>query len=551
MPNLIDWSQVEANIRRYQEQNQCETRSIALGSIVIESLFKLPSTEVEECITDGPRDRGIDAVFIDESEERPVIHLFQTKCVKDFEHAENNFPSNEIDKMLSFIDQVLQKDATLQSTTNPLLWGKVQDIWEAFAGGTPSLLVHMVSNQSALAPSERKRLDQALARYRHFTVREHTLQSIAQMLIDVTRPRLSRELRAIDNQYFERVDGNIRGLIATVQASQLVEMIRDPDNPEHVLKEIFDENVRIYLTSKNKINRRIIASAQTAAAEFWYLNNGLTITCESLEYSPNTRAPLLKLDGVQIVNGGQTSNALFEAFGASPKDCKDVLVLVRIYETKRREMSLRIAESTNSQTPIRSRDLRSNDEVQRKLEDSFKSLGFYYERKEGQFTDKPKNVTIDALFAGQAYLAYFIGRPEIAGKDRGKIFGDLYELIFNDETTAEKILVPLRIFSPIEAKKKALERAIRRDDSYDTDHLFLIDGSFHLLYGAGFLCSQKGIDPSDVGKVLEHLDAAMAIVIAVVQNEIETDPAFQYKKFFKSNRSKERIEEQVRQSLAA
>jgi AIPR protein len=105
------------------------------------------------------------------------------------------------------------------------------------------------------------------------------------------------------------------------------------------------------------------------------------MTCDSMEYPPKTRAPILRMKNVQIVNGGQTSNALFEAATTDPDRFRNVLVLIRVYETKQYEMSLKIAISTNSQIPIRSRDLRSNDEVQRKLEESFKDFGLFYERK--------------------------------------------------------------------------------------------------------------------------------------------------------------------------
>lgn len=65
------------------------------------------------------------------------------------------------------------------------------------------------------------------------------------------------------------------------------------------------------------------------------------------------------------MNGGQTSNALFEASLNSEERLEDVLILVRIIETKSQPVSLAIAESTNSQTPIKSRDLRSNDDIQK------------------------------------------------------------------------------------------------------------------------------------------------------------------------------------------
>ena len=50
--------------------------------------------------------------------------------------------------------------------------------------------------------------------------------------------------------------------------------------------------------------------------------------------------------------------------------------------------------------------MRSNDDVQKKLEEAFEGMGLFYERKLNQHSDQPRSLRIDALSAGQAYLAY-------------------------------------------------------------------------------------------------------------------------------------------------
>lgn len=547
MATLIDWSTVRTKVESYRELFDYENSSLALSHVLLETLFALSPEEISESIPDGPNDRGVDAVVLQELNEGDIVHLFQVKHVTEFNKATNNFPSSEIDKLLSFISDLLQKHPNLEKTCNPLLWGKVQEIWEAFEHGTPSFVVHLAGNLGPLISTERERLQQSLKQYRSFSVKEHTLESLAGLLLDFKVPKIDRQIRLVDNQYFERVDGNIRGLIATVQAADLVELIRNPDDPSSVLLEIFDENVRVYLTNKNRINRRIIQSALSESnSEFWYLNNGITMTCESMEYPPGMRAPLLRMRNVQIVNGGQTSNDLFEAASTNPEKFRNVLVLIRVYETRQREMSLKIAESTNSQTPIRSRDLRSNDEIQRKLEESFLNLGYFYERKANQYKDEDKSRRLDALSAGQTYVAYMLEMPSVAGKDRGKIFGDMYETIFNEELTAEALLTPLQIFRPIEAKKRSLEAAIRRGAEYDSSLLFLIDGAYHLLYAVELLCTLQGLDKSDVDVALTQLDNAIAVVQAAVREE-EKDPAFALKRFFKSTRAQRNIQRAAKQ----
>src|SRR5262249_26025868 len=144
----------------------------------------------------------------------------------------------------------------------------------------PTIEIHFCGNMAPLAPGERDRLTGALRPYRYINFHEHTIDTIPARLIERKTRRVDRTIRFVDNQYFERVDGNIRGVIATIEAGELVKMIEDPENPDCVLSDIFDDNVRIYLGSKNRINRSIVESALSESnALFWYLNNGLTITC--------------------------------------------------------------------------------------------------------------------------------------------------------------------------------------------------------------------------------------------------------------------------------
>ncbi len=276
--------------------------------------------------------------------------------------------------------------------------------------------------------------------------------------------------------------------------------------------------------------------------EFWYLNNGITITCDSFSYQPGMRAPVVSLENIQIVNGGQTSNALFEAYREQPERLQSVLILARIYETRARKITADIAEATNSQTPINTRDLRSNDDVQKKLEESFLDQGLYYERKSRQHQEQPRRQRIDALSGGQAFLAYVLGYPEVAKKDRARVFGDLYDSIFNDEITTKKLLVPLHVFADIEKNKRELQRKIKKDIAFDPDLLFLIDGAYHVLFTVAELCESKGVDPLDESKAKSEIPDALNVVKDLIGQESTRDEAFTASRFFKDAKTKSKIQ---------
>jgi len=99
-----------------------------------------------------------------------------------------------------------------------------------------------------------------------------------------------------------------------------------------------------------------------------------------------------------------------------------------------------------------------------------------------QFEGKPKDKRIDALAAGQAYLAYGIGMPEVAKKDRGRVFGDLYDTIFTDDISAAKLLVAHQIAAAITPLKSAVRLKIRKKEKLAKGDMSLIDGAFHVLF---------------------------------------------------------------------
>ncbi len=548
MPTLLDWNALTNKLGVYVGQYEdCPTPQAAFSHVVMEYVLGLDPEQTEDSITDGADDRGIDAVYVDDRDGHNTIHLFQFKFAETFAKAKRNFPSNEIDKLLSFCADILDESSHLKKSCNPLLWAKVQEVWHALKKPNPKFEVHFAGNMLPLIDTHKKRAEQALAKYRTFTVNQHTLESVVDLFIERKEEKINASLQVVDKNYFDRSDGNIRGLIATVGAEEIVHLITNTEDPNQVRLGVFNDNVRVYLSKKNQINRKIIASAMSEKnAHFWYLNNGITMTCDSFSYQAGARAPIISMKNVQIVNGGQTSNALFEAYKEEPEKVKNALILTRIYETKTKAISADIAESTNSQTPINTRDLRSNDEIQKKLEECFRDLGLYYERKAKQFVEQPKAKRIDSLAAGQAFLAYHLGMPEVAKKDRARVFSDLYDEVFNEHVTPLKLLVPLSVFGEIEKIKRDIQKKIRRQERVDHRLLFLIDGAYHVLFTVYQLCEETSLDPDDEKNAMSCVKAAINVVADLVQKEMKTDEAFTFNRFFKDAKTKATIQAVVK-----
>lgn len=543
MANLLDWNTLDHKVKAYIDaESGIESEQKAFPILMVAALLDVSDEEAEDSITDGSKDRGVDAIYVDDRDGANSIHVFQFKYVSSFENTKKNFPSGEIDKLVSFFEDLLDMNKSMEDTCNPILWNKVQEIWASLDKPSPSIEVHFCGNLLPMESGERSRADSALGKFKYFNVHHHSLDTIVNLFIDKKSAQINNQIQVVDKDYFDRTDGSIRGLICTVEASEIVRLIKSPEDPENVLKEIFNDNVRVYLSRTNKINRKII---ETAISEdgplFWYLNNGITMTCDSFSYPKGKRAPTIELKNIQIVNGGQTSNALFEANKIAPEKLDDVLILVRIIETKSQPVSLAIAESTNSQTPIKSRDLRSNDEIQKKLEEAFEGMGLFYERKLKQYSEKPKGTRVDALSAGQAHLAYSLELPEVAKKDRGRVFADLYDQVFTEELTVDELLGALKILNIIEAEKRKVQAAIKKQEDFDRRFIFLIDGAYHALFAAGQVCDARGIDRLDFENAKTLIPNAMEYIAQMVAAAQEEDESFSFNRYFKDAKTKTKI----------
>lgn len=508
MPNsYLDWTQVWARIENKQKSNPVWNNSNAFQILCLEIILNVNEVDAIDAITDGSDDRGVDAIFIDSSSSVPEIHFFQFKCVQDFKKSNSNFPSTEIDKLCNFFaDLARSKDDTL-NTCNPLLKEKVNDIYGLIKDGEVSFFVHLCSNASCLTLDHKERLQKSLEKYKNFRVLEHDLTDLSERLLNNQVQPVNASF-VIKDYPIDRVDGDIRGVVGTVRALDLINMISDPKNKRYINPNIFHENIRSFLGVSNDINEKIYKSATSNQNyRFWYLNNGITMICDSLSYQKGFSNPVITLKNVQIVNGQQTSHILFEAHHVNEYNIRDVEILIRVYEIKTNEIAFQIAEATNSQSRIMSRDLRSNDIIQRKIEDALAVKGLFYERKRNQHILKDANKRVDALRFGQMCLAYFLEEPSRAKSQSDEIFDSRYNEIFHKNIPIEEAVAVWKLLNEVEAFKEKIQDQMRTVGGRDNIYSFVGYASFHILYACKIISNNNSrkiyeMSPAEINELM-------------------------------------------------
>ena len=227
--------------------------------------------------------------------------------------------------------------------------------------------------------------------------------------------------------------------MCSVPGREIARLVNDNEDAS-----VFDLNIRRFLGTRGGVNRDILQTCThtESSFEFWFLNNGITVICDSFDPVTDPDNPHVKLQNMQIVNGCQTATSLAIAH----KDAElaaDVRVLMRIYETRDPELVNKIVLTTNNQNKITSRDLRANEAVHIDLEEAFRAKGFYYERKPRQFDNDA--IVVERLFTNETvaqwFLAVFLRNPADARGRKYKVWGEHHGRIFSGKTPVEPYLV--------------------------------------------------------------------------------------------------------------
>lgn len=201
-------------------------------------------------------------------------------------------------------------------------------------------------------------------------------------------------------------------LLSVLGFEEFKKIILTKDN---ILREkLFVENVRSKIEGSD-VNVKIMGTLKKPSARkyFLYLNNGITILCESIkrhEVKPNT----YYLKHPRIINGCQTSHMLYEYFLESPEDLKDIEITTKVIATQDKELKKQIILATNNQNPI-DKDLESLNDFHSKLEEYFvgnNMFDIYYERLRGQHSDiNPPYKVIDKENIAKAYISILLKLP--------------------------------------------------------------------------------------------------------------------------------------------
>ncbi len=230
---------------------------------------------------------------------------------------------------------------------------------------------------------------------------------------------------------------------------------------------LMSPNIRDYLgvvRASGNINYGIKETAKGQPENFAIFNNGITVLVHDyqprqLEGEDGSLRQVLEVEGIGIVNGGQTTGALGSLLEKEAAGIGQAQVMARFVKCNSAIVLGDIVKYNNTQNKVEATDFRSRDAIQDRLRQEFESIpeADYRGGRRGGVSDaiqRVKTLLPDSSVAQS--LAAFHGDPNLAYNETRSIWDTdaVYARVFREGVTAPHIVFTYSLLKAVEQAKQ-------------------------------------------------------------------------------------------------
>jgi hypothetical protein len=444
----------------------------AIGVFAINLRFNLDDiqTIVSEAITGGGDDKKCDVLYVDK--EREIAVIAQCYISQKIREAA---PANKASDLNTALTWLL---STNLDNLSDVLKGRADELRSAInAGEIKQFYIWYVHNLpcSKNVQDELRAVEDtaraALTRYPSGQDINIFAEEICETQLDRLYMQAERTVIVTDEitttvpDAIEIREEDWTSVVTTVGGSWLHDLY-------HRYKtDLFSANLRGYLGSResdSNINNGIKTTAHEQPGNFYVYNNGITALVLDYELGRRLKGGRkLKINGISIVNGAQTTGSLASLAEAPSRDLQ---VAIRFVKAKKDAIVANVVRFNNSQNKIQAADFRSTDAIQERLRTEFDAIpdAEYEGGRRGGASDAIKRTkfTLPSYTVGQS-LAAFHGDPVTAYDKKSELWTNErnYRQIFTDRTTARHIVFCYSLLAAVNDRKLELSQKQKNDPS--------------------------------------------------------------------------------------
>lgn len=442
---IKELASIELNIN-----DQEKLKSLAFIYLCVKTMLDLDAEEAFDCLTEGGGDFGVDAIHLtEEIDGEFTVTIFQGKYDRSL-NGEKNFGENAILAMINAIRHIFDPYSQLE-TIRERLKTQVEATRSLIRDGFIPRVRAIACNNGL---KWNRAADEAINRagFGEQVTWEHVNHDVLIRILQQIKP-VDASLHFVGKAIVEDMNFS-RICIGRIPVGEIASLMRTYG------ERLLERNIRRYLgLHGNRVNEGIRGTILMEPNNFYFFNNGLTLVCNDFSYNGLQQSDyMIKVENLQIVNGGQTCMTIIKTLDEMQKNGKippsEASVLVRLYKLPKdnQDLILRITHATNSQNPVDLKDLRSNDEKQQRLEQDIQQLGYTYRRKR---IDTPiKSTDITSGTAAEAILSVWRKAPHQAKFFIREHFGKLYDVIFTDDLNGAQTITAVLLYRIAENHRK-------------------------------------------------------------------------------------------------
>lgn len=409
----------------------------------LRNIHNLDTFETKDCITDGAGDKQIDAVYIDN--QACTIYIIQGKF-----YGGDTVGAEPLREVLSSWIQI-QNLAHLQDGANHNLQVKISEIATALEDDYEvcfELIMTSTLTDSAkhdLEVFQKKLSDNEAISANLILVDNETLKFKYDEALNRSRPYINHEFNLEVGKYMELTIDETKAVIVALPLRDCIKIPGIKDGS------LFRKNVRQSLGTSNKVNKGIARTIRNNAGDFFFLHNGITAICSQMSIHEG----ILSVKELNVVNGCQSLSTIF-SYSELAKKADNAYIMFRFYEISDAERADNISTSTNSQSVVKARDLRSNDKAVLALKKAYEQFypDGYFVTKRGEKVDNVRyNTThlVNLTDLGKQLIAWHSQRPNLSYGET-KIFDKYFDQLFRREYSPENVQALNVLFRTLYAK---------------------------------------------------------------------------------------------------
>ena len=275
---------------------------------------------------------------------------------------------------------------------------------------------------------------------------------------------------------------------------------------------LLEQNVRSFLQFTGKVNKGIRKTIIDEPHMFLAFNNGIATTAEEIKFVPNQDGngqAIAFVKDFQIVNGGQTTAAIYHSWKKHKADISEVYVQLKLTTIKNKESFNetvgKIAECANTQNKISASDLSANKESLIELEKISRSTWappkdgdsnqtrWFFERARGQY----RNERLRQGFTHAKRKAFDLQNPraQMFTKELFAKFLNSYQEVYKDDRSNKLQIGPHVV---VRGSQKNFAQFLSHNINEKPDEIYFQDAIAKAII---FKSAEKayGVAPNSIG----------------------------------------------------